>query len=107
MGDSFCVVLDNKWIYTYYYCGVRNYKPKTYPTHLAVLAAMDYEINNGLKYLDSIGAEKPGPEYDLTISDRVAIAPRVTLVLASDANWSRLNQIFSPVKGKIVSENDC
>jgi acetyltransferase-like isoleucine patch superfamily enzyme len=46
-------------------------------------------------------------ECDLTIGDRVAIAPRVTLVLASDANWSRLNQIFPPVKGKIVLENDC
>jgi serine/alanine adding enzyme len=63
LGGSFCVVLDNKGIYTYYYCGVRNYKPKTYPTHLAVLAAMEYGINNGLKYLDFMGAGQPGSEY--------------------------------------------
>lgn len=43
---------------------------------------------------------------DLVIGDRVAIAPRVTLVLASDANWSRLNDIIAPVQGKIVLEND-
>jgi len=44
---------------------------------------------------------------DLIIGDRVAIAPRVTLVLASDANYSRLNEIISPVQGKIVLKNDC
>jgi len=43
----------------------------------------------------------------LEIGDRVAIAPRVTLVLASDANWSKLNKIIKPVEGKIVLENDC
>jgi acetyltransferase-like isoleucine patch superfamily enzyme len=46
-------------------------------------------------------------ECDLIIGHRVAIAPRVTLVLASDANWSRLNEIIPPVKGKIVLGNDC
>lgn len=43
----------------------------------------------------------------LEIGDRVAIAPRVTLVLASDANWSRLNDIVRPVEGKIVLGDDC
>jgi maltose O-acetyltransferase len=46
-------------------------------------------------------------ECDLVIGDRVAIAPRVTLILASDANWSRLNSIIPPVKGKIVLNDDC
>ena len=44
---------------------------------------------------------------ELVIGDRVAIAPRVTLVLASDANWSKLNELIQPVEGKIVLENDC
>ena len=44
---------------------------------------------------------------DLVVGTRVAIAPRVTLVLASDANWSRLNQLISPVEGKIVLNDDC
>ena len=63
VGGSFCVVLKGKAIYTFYYCGLRNYKPKTYPTHLAVLAAMEYGIKNNLKYLDFMGAGKPEYEY--------------------------------------------
>ncbi len=43
----------------------------------------------------------------LEIGDRVAIAPRVTLVLSSDANWSKLNDIIPPVQGKIYLKNDC
>ncbi len=44
---------------------------------------------------------------ELVVGSRVAIAPRVTLVLASDANWSRLNQLIPPVEGKIVLNDDC
>jgi acetyltransferase-like isoleucine patch superfamily enzyme len=43
---------------------------------------------------------------DLVIGNRVAFAPRVTLVLASDANWSQLNTILHPVEGKIIIEDD-
>lgn len=42
----------------------------------------------------------------LVIGDRVAIAPRVTLVLGSDANWSGLNIIIPPERGPIVIKND-
>lgn len=63
VGGSFCTVLKCRAIYTYYYCGLRNYKPKTYPTHLAVLAAMDYGINNQLKYLDFMGCGTPDKDY--------------------------------------------
>jgi acetyltransferase-like isoleucine patch superfamily enzyme len=42
----------------------------------------------------------------LVIGDRVAIAPRVTLVTASDPNWSRLAELFPPVRGRIVIEPD-
>lgn len=63
VGGSFCLVLDNQAIYTYYYCGLRDYKPKTYPTHLAVLAAMEYGINNNLKYLDFMGAGLANKDY--------------------------------------------
>jgi len=44
---------------------------------------------------------------NLQIGDRVAIGPRVTIILASDANWSILNNYFSPVRGKVVLNNDC
>lgn len=42
----------------------------------------------------------------LIVGDRVAIAPRVTFVLASDANWSELNKIIPPVKGSITISDD-
>jgi len=43
----------------------------------------------------------------LKIGDRVAIGPRVTLLLSSDANWSKLMKKIEPVKSTIVLENDC
>ncbi len=43
----------------------------------------------------------------LTIKDRVAIAPRVTLILASDANWSILMEELPFIKSSIVLEEDC
>jgi acetyltransferase-like isoleucine patch superfamily enzyme len=46
-------------------------------------------------------------DCDLVIGDRVAIGPRVTLILASDANWSRLNEMILPIEGKIVLKHDC
>lgn len=63
IGGSFCMILRKKAIYTYYYCGLRNYKPKIYPTHLALLAAMDYGINNQLLFLDFMGAGRPDTDY--------------------------------------------
>lgn len=43
----------------------------------------------------------------LTIGERVAIGPRVTLVLSSDANWSRITEQIAPIKGEIILEDDC
>ena len=43
----------------------------------------------------------------LSIGNRVAIGPRVTLVLSSDANWSRLMDQIPPIKDKIILEDDC
>ena len=42
----------------------------------------------------------------LTIGDRVSIGPRVTIILASDANHSKLVQYFPAVRGSIEIEND-
>ena len=44
---------------------------------------------------------------DLVIGDRVALGPGVTLVLSSDANWSRLSKVIPPVRGEIHLEDDC
>lgn len=43
----------------------------------------------------------------LTIKNRVAIGPRVTLILSSDANWSNLTRVIKPIKGSITLEDDC
>ena len=43
----------------------------------------------------------------LKIHDRVAIAPRVTVVLASFPNWSKLTNLIKPIKGNIILKNDC
>lgn len=44
---------------------------------------------------------------NLIIKDRVAIGPRVTAILSSDANWSRLMDQFEYIKSTIVLEEDC
>jgi galactoside O-acetyltransferase len=43
----------------------------------------------------------------LTIGDRVAIGPRVTLLLSSDANWSKLMKKIQQIKSYIILEDDC
>jgi maltose O-acetyltransferase len=42
----------------------------------------------------------------LEIGDRVAIGPRVTIILASDANWSNLMEQIAPIRGSVVLKND-
>ena len=63
IGGSFCFIQPAKAIYTMYYCGIRNYHKKIFPTHLAILAAIEYGINNGLQYLDFMGTGIRGEEY--------------------------------------------
>lgn len=43
----------------------------------------------------------------LKIEDNVAIGPRVTLVLSSDANWSDLNDKIKPIRDKIILKEHC
>ncbi len=42
----------------------------------------------------------------LTIEDRVAIGPNVTLVLSSDANNSKLMEVVRPIVGSIKIKHD-
>lgn len=63
IGGSFCPILPGKSIYTFYYCGKREYKQKLYPTHMAVLAPMEYGIHNKLDYLDFMGAGMAEIDY--------------------------------------------
>jgi len=43
----------------------------------------------------------------LNIGNRVSIAPRVTVVLSSDANWSNLMKNIKPVRSYVNLEDDC
>lgn len=43
---------------------------------------------------------------NLLIGDRVAISPRVTLVLHSEPNWSRIVDYVTCKKGRIIIQND-
>lgn len=63
IGGSFCALYQGLYIYTIYYCGLREYDKKIFPTHLAIIAAMEYGINNGFAGLDLMGAGKPDEEY--------------------------------------------
>ena len=63
IGGAFCVSYPNNTINTLYYCGIRDYNKKIYPTHLAIMAAIEYGIKNNLKFVDLMGAGKPGDEY--------------------------------------------
>jgi serine/alanine adding enzyme len=63
IGGSFCPFLPAKAIYTYYYCGLRDYHKRIFPTHLAVLAAMEYAIDNNIPVIDFMGAGKPDLDY--------------------------------------------
>lgn len=63
IGGSIFPILANRAIYTFYYCGIRNYHKKIFPTHLAVLAAIEYGVNNNLAVLDFMGAGRSDLEY--------------------------------------------
>lgn len=63
IGGSFCPVLHNRGLYTYYYCGLRNYQRQIYPTHLAVFAALEYAIENNIPVVDFMGAGNPDIDY--------------------------------------------
>lgn len=63
IGGSICLYRKNQAIYSLYYCGIRNYHKKIFPTHLAILAAIDFATKNSLKYMDFMGAGKPDEKY--------------------------------------------
>jgi len=63
IGGAFTLYLEGKGIYTWYYCGIRDYEKKIFPTHLAVMAVIDFALKSGLSHIDFMGAGKPEEEY--------------------------------------------
>lgn len=56
IGGSYCMFLEGKGIYTYYYCSLKEHKKQTWPTHLSVLAAINFGLEKDMKFLDFMGA---------------------------------------------------
>lgn len=65
IGGAFCLYSINKGIYTLYYCGLRDYNKKIFPTHLAILSSIDFALKNNLSIVDLMGAGKPSEKYSV------------------------------------------
>lgn len=63
IAGSFCMLLPERNIYTWDYCGFREIEKKIYPTSLAVFAVIDYAVNNNITLIDMMGAGKPDIKY--------------------------------------------
>lgn len=63
IGGAFCLFSENSGIYTMYYCGLRDYDKKIFPTHLGILAAIDFGIKNNHTFIDFMGAGRNDEEY--------------------------------------------
>ncbi len=68
-----------------------------------------FKVGKNVYFGNSLILTMPNAQSDcnLVIGNRVSVAPRVTLILASDSNWSKLNEIIPPKEGKIVLQDDC
>lgn len=62
IGGNFCLC-SSEAVYTWYYCGITDYHKKIYPTHLSILAAIEYAISNEIPKIDFMGAGKPNTKY--------------------------------------------
>ena len=63
IGGSFCIYFPRLSINTLYYCGIRDYGKNIFPTHMAIMAAIEFGLINKLQMVDLMGAGKPGEEY--------------------------------------------
>lgn len=63
IGGAFCLYLTNKNLYTFYYCGLRDYNKKVFPTHLAIWAAIEFAVKNNIGLIDFMGAGKLDTDY--------------------------------------------
>jgi len=62
IGASFCL-FNQQGLFTWYYCGKRDYHKKIFPTHLAILGAIEFALQHGIQSLDFMGAGMSGTEY--------------------------------------------
>jgi len=74
---------------------------------IACLRLAGYQVGRGV-YLgeDLIIQDEISDRGRITIGERVAIASRVTLVTVSSPNNSELSEVYPPVHGSIIIEDD-
>jgi len=66
IGGSICPFSkENNTIYTFYYCGLRTYHKEIFPSHLSVLAVIDYAVNNQFEKVDFMGAGIKDKPYSI------------------------------------------
>ncbi len=63
IGGSFCPFLPGRAVYTFYYCGERDYHKQIFPTHLAILAALNFAAENKIPAVDFMGAGLKDSDY--------------------------------------------
>lgn len=82
--------------------------PIGYKKRLWLLRRCNYEIGEDVFIGEDLIVidDLEDDENRLFIHDRVAISPRVTLVLYAVPNWSRIKDTIGTKKGKIVIEQD-
>jgi lipid II:glycine glycyltransferase (peptidoglycan interpeptide bridge formation enzyme) len=89
IGGTFCIQYDGISINTLYYCGIRDYNKKIFPTHLAIMAAIEFGIINKVKILDLMGAGKPNEKY--------GVRNYKTEFGGELVEYGRYHKIFNPV----------
>jgi maltose O-acetyltransferase len=82
--------------------------PIGYKKRIWLLRKCKYEIGDDVFIGEDLIVidDYENDENRLFIHDRVAISPRVTLVLYAVPNWSRIKDTTGTKKGKIVIEQD-
>jgi hypothetical protein len=63
IGGAFNLFRKNAGLYSMYYCGIRDYHKKIFPTHLAIMGSIEWGMENGCRWMDFMGAGKKGEEY--------------------------------------------
>jgi len=93
IGGSFCIFHSGLSVNTLYYCGLRDYDSKIFPTDLAILAAIEFGIKNNLLFVDLMGAGKPDEEYGVR-NYKVAFGGNLI-------EYGRFKKIYSPLLYRI------
>jgi lipid II:glycine glycyltransferase (peptidoglycan interpeptide bridge formation enzyme) len=63
IGGALCPIFNNKIIYDWFHCGVKNVIPGVFAGVLAAWSPIDYGLKHGYKHLDFMGGGRPDEPY--------------------------------------------